>query len=146
MVRYLIKEGFRVETAVSGDEGLTLAKTLRPDAITLDVLLPHMNGWEVLSSLKADPELADIPVVVMSIVDDKNLGFTLGAADYLTKPVDYQRLTRLLDQYCPLHQQADRPRPMGQVLIAEDDMATRQVFRRMLEKKAGVSQKPKMAK
>ncbi|HEY9640703.1 MAG TPA: PAS domain-containing protein, partial [Coleofasciculaceae cyanobacterium] len=133
MARYLTKEGFRVETAVSGDEGLSLAKILRPDAITLDVLLPHMNGWQVLSSLKADPDLADIPVVVMSMVDDKNLGFTLGAADYLTKPIDYKRLTRLLDQYCP-HPLSDRPLPLGQVLIAEDDTATRQMFRKMLEK------------
>jgi CheY-like chemotaxis protein len=92
-----------------------------------------MNGWQVLSSLKADPDLADIPVVVMSMVDDKNLGFTLGAADYLTKPIDYKRLTRLLDQYCP-HPLNDRPLPIGQVLIAEDDTATRQMFRKMLEK------------
>ncbi|MBI4783342.1 MAG: PAS domain-containing protein [Oscillatoriophycideae cyanobacterium NC_groundwater_1537_Pr4_S-0.65um_50_18] len=133
MVRYLVKEGFRVETAATGDEGLALAETLHPDAITLDVLLPHMNGWEVLASLKADPALADIPVIVMSMVDDKNLGFTLGAADYLTKPVDYKRLTRLLDQYCPqdrLPGEGDRPT----VLVAEDDIATREMFRKMLER------------
>ncbi|MBW4657660.1 MAG: PAS domain-containing protein [Drouetiella hepatica Uher 2000/2452] len=133
MVRYLVKEGFRVETAATGDEGLAMAATLRPDAITLDVLLPHMNGWEVLASLKADSNLADIPVIVMSMIDDKNLGFTLGASDYLTKPVDYKRLTRLLDQYCP-HQSlhADRDRPI--VLVAEDDVSTREMFRKMLEK------------
>jgi len=132
MVRYLVKEGFRVETAATGDEGLTLAGTLHPDAITLDVLLPHMNGWEVLASLKADPKLADIPVIVMSMVDDKNLGFTLGAADYLTKPVDYKRLTRLLDQYCP--QDADKKSDRPTVLVAEDDTSTREMFRKMLEK------------
>jgi PAS domain S-box-containing protein len=130
MARYLAREGFHVETAATGDKGLKRAKELLPDAITLDVLLPNMNGWEVLSALKADPELADIPVVVMSIIDDKNTGFRLGATDYLTKPVDYKRLTRLLHQYQPV---AD-PGSIGQVLVVEDDPTTREMFRRMLEK------------
>jgi PAS domain S-box-containing protein len=132
MVHYLSRDGFQVVTAATGDEGLHLAREARPDAITLDVLLPHMNGWEVLSALKADPDLADIPVIVMSIVDDKNLGFTLGASDYLTKPVDYRRLIRLLHHYRP--EAANAADASGQVLIAEDDPATREMVRRMLEK------------
>ena len=133
MARYLMREGFHIETATTGDEGLRRAKELLPDAITLDVLLPNMNGWEVLTALKADPELADIPVIVMSIVDDKHTGFRLGATDYLTKPIDYKRLTRLLHQYRPSVDAALLPF-VGQVLVVEDDATTREMFRRMLEK------------
>ena len=92
MQRFLAKEGFRVATAAGGDEGLRQARELHPDAITLDVMMPGMDGWAVLSALKADPATADIPVIMLTIVDDKNLGYALGAADYLTKPVDRERL------------------------------------------------------
>jgi Response regulator containing a CheY-like receiver domain and a GGDEF domain len=129
----LIKEGFQVETAPNGQEGLHLAKKLRPDAITLDVMMPVMDGWSVLSSLKADPELADIPVVVLTIVDNQNLGFALGASDYLTKPVDYKRLASVLEKYQP-RLTVDPPTSIGQVLIIEDDPATREMFRRILAK------------
>jgi CheY-like chemotaxis protein len=131
MARYLEKEGFRVETADTGDRGLQRAKEILPAAITLDVLLPNMTGWEVLSALKADSQLADIPVVVMSIIDDKNTGFRLGATDYLTKPIDYKRLSRVLRQYQPANPDLGS---VGQVLVVEDDPATREMFRRMLEK------------
>ncbi len=131
--RYLIKEGFQVETAPNGQEGLHLAKKLRPDAITLDVMMPVMDGWSVLSSLKADPELADIPVVVLTIVDNQNLGFALGASDYLTKPVDYKRLASVLEKYQP-RLTVDPPTSIGQVLIIEDDPTTREMFRRILAK------------
>jgi len=133
MGRYLAREGFSVATAASGHEGLQMAKQLHPDAITLDVLLPNINGWQILSALKADPDLADIPVIVMSIIDDKNRGFRLGATDYLTKPIDYKRLARLLEQYRPSSTE-NASGAIGQVLIAEDDGATREMFRRMLEK------------
>ncbi|HEY9700206.1 MAG TPA: PAS domain S-box protein [Trichocoleus sp.] len=138
MMHHLERDGFRVITAATGDEGLRLARELRPDTITLDVLLPNMNGWEVLAALKADPELADIPVVVMSIVDDKRLGFTLGASDYLTKPVDFKRLARLLERYQPRSPEfldsISELHPVRRVLIAEDDRTTREMFRRMLDK------------
>nr|WP_315874825.1 response regulator [Thermoleptolyngbya sp. PKUAC-SCTB121] len=130
--RYLTKEGFRVETAANGTEGLHLARQIRPDAITLDVLMPDTNGWSVLSAFKADPDLAEIPVVVMTIVDDKNRGFALGAADYLTKPIDYQRLTHLLQKF-----QSNSSGDAAQtrrVLVVEDDSDIRQMFRRMLER------------
>jgi PAS domain S-box-containing protein len=132
MVRQLDKEGFRVETAANGQEGLHLARKLHPHVITLDVMMPKMDGWSVLAALKADPNLVDIPVIMLSIVDDKNLGFALGASDYLTKPVDYKRLTTVLEKYRP-HSTVELV-PGGKVLIAEDDPAIREMFRRILEK------------
>jgi signal transduction histidine kinase/DNA-binding response OmpR family regulator len=123
MQRFLSREGFRVVTASSGEEGLRRARELRPDAITLDVMMPGMDGWAVLSALKADPGVAAIPVIMLTIVDDKNLGYALGAADYLTKPIDRERLVSVLTQY-----RRDRP-----VLIVDDDAGLRQLLRRMLE-------------
>jgi GAF domain-containing protein/DNA-binding response OmpR family regulator len=123
MQRFLVKEGFRVATAAGGEEGLRRARELRPDAITLDVMMPGLDGWAVLSALKADPEVADIPVVMLTIVDDKNLGYALGAADYLTKPIDRERLASVLTQY-----RRDRP-----VLVVDDDAEVRRLLRRLLE-------------
>jgi signal transduction histidine kinase/CheY-like chemotaxis protein len=123
MQRFLAKEGFRVVTASGGEEGLRRARELRPDAITLDVMMPGMDGWAVLSALKADPVIAGIPVIMLTIVDDKNLGYALGASDYLTKPIDRERLGTVLRQY-----RRDRP-----VLVVDDDAGLRQLLRRMLE-------------
>jgi len=123
MHRFLTKEGFRVVTAHGGEEGLRQARQLRPDAITLDVMMPGMDGWAVLSALKADADVADIPVIMLTIVDDKNLGYALGASDYLTKPIDRERLVTVLKQY-----QRDRP-----VLVVDDDPTVRHLFRRILE-------------
>jgi PAS domain S-box-containing protein len=99
MQRFLGKEGFRILEAADGPTGLLLARELKPDVITLDVLMPGMDGWEVLSALKDDPELAAIPVVLATIVDEEHLGFALGAAEYLTKPIDRERLIAVLDRY-----------------------------------------------
>lgn len=129
--RFLSKEGFRVARASGGEEGLRLAKELRPTAITLDVLMPGMDGWAVLSALKADPALADIPVIMLTIVDDKNLGYALGASDYLTKPIDRDRLVAILNK----HRRED-PSPL--VLVVEDDADTREMIRRMLEREGWV--------
>jgi len=94
LLRHAIaKQGFRVEGALSGEEGLRMARKLHPDAITLDVMMPGMDGWTVLSSLKSDPDLSKIPVIMLTIVDEKNRGYSLGAADYLTKPIERERLT-----------------------------------------------------
>ena len=85
---------------MNGKEGLRLARLERPEAITLDVLMPGdgADGWSTLAALKADPELAGIPVIMVTIVDDKNKGLVLGAADYLTKPIDRERLLAILDK------------------------------------------------
>jgi signal transduction histidine kinase/CheY-like chemotaxis protein len=99
LVRSLGKVGFRVVEAASGEAGLRLAVESRPDAITLDVVMPGMDGWAVLTRLKADPALADIPVIMLTIMDEKHLGFTLGAAEYLTKPINRQRLTAVIQKY-----------------------------------------------
>jgi len=125
--RFLSKEGFQVASASGSEEGLRLAKELHPAAITLYVLMPGMDGWAVLTALKADPDLADIPVVLLTIVDNKNLGYELGASDYLTKPVDRDRLVAILNKY----RGEDPSRP---VLVVEDDAATREMLRRALEK------------
>jgi GAF domain-containing protein/DNA-binding response OmpR family regulator/anti-sigma regulatory factor (Ser/Thr protein kinase) len=123
MQRFLGKEGFRVIAAAGGEEGLRRARELRPDAITLDVMMPGMDGWAVLSALKADPDVAEIPVIMLTIVDDRNLGYALGASDYLTKPIDRERLVTVLKQH-----RRDRP-----VLVVDDDPEVRQLLRRMLE-------------
>ncbi|MEG4326205.1 urea ABC transporter substrate-binding protein [Microcoleus sp. AT3-A2] len=99
MTRCLSKEGFRVRSSASGQGGLLLAKELLPDAIILDVMMPSMDGWAVLSTLKADPDLAEIPVIMITFLDDQNQGLELGAAEYLRKPVDYKRFAALLSKY-----------------------------------------------
>jgi CheY-like chemotaxis protein len=115
-----------VETAAGGAEGLALARQLRPVAITLDVVMPEMDGWSVLSALKADPDLADVPVVMLTMVDDRNKGFRLGAADYLVKPVDPDRLTAVLRRH---HADAAGCR----VLVVDDDADLRRRLRGLLE-------------
>ncbi len=124
--RYLEREGFRVELAADGAQGLELARRLRPDLITLDVMMPGMDGWAVLSSLKADPELALIPVVMMTMLDNRELGVALGAMDCLTKPVDWPKLELLLNRLTG-------PARSGQVLVVEDDDANAELLRRLLE-------------
>ncbi len=127
MVRFFQKEGFSARTAADGPQGLQLARQLRPVLITLDVMMPEVDGWTVLSALKADPAVADIPVMMVTVTDEKDKGFTLGAAEFLTKPVDFPRLSSLLREYCPTPD--DRP-----VLVVEDDEISRHLLRRNLEK------------
>ena len=121
------KEGFAVAIATTGPDGLRMARELRPAIITLDVMMPGMDGWAVLTQLKADPDLADIPVIMVTIVDDRNLGYALGATDYLTKPVDRDRLAALVRKY-------RRTSGRDVVLIVEDDAGTRDMLRKTLEK------------
>jgi signal transduction histidine kinase/CheY-like chemotaxis protein/ligand-binding sensor domain-containing protein len=127
MQRSLGKEGYRVEAAADGKTGLEMAKRLKPAVITLDVMMPSMDGWAVLTALKADPVTADIPVVMLTIVDDKNMGFALGAADYFTKPIDWQRLSGVIQKY-------RKPAFPQTVLVIEDDERTREMLRRTLQK------------
>jgi CheY-like chemotaxis protein len=99
MQSFLGKEGYRVLAAANGEEGLRLAKELRPNAITLDVIMPGLDGWSVLNALKADPELADTPVILLTITDNRKMGYALGASDYLTKPVERDRLIATIRKY-----------------------------------------------
>ena len=92
MTRHLEKNNFSVLQALDGAQGIKMAREYKPDAITLDILMPEMDGWSVLRTLKADKEVAHIPVVMASIIDEKKKGFSLGAADYLSKPVERDRL------------------------------------------------------
>jgi signal transduction histidine kinase/CheY-like chemotaxis protein/ligand-binding sensor domain-containing protein len=125
--RALERDGLQVKAASDGRAGLELARALRPDIITLDVMMPGLDGWAVLSALKADPATAAIPVVMLSIVDDRNIGFSLGAADYLTKPIDFSRLHTLVAKY-------RKPVETQSVLLVEDDARTRELLRRTLQK------------
>jgi CheY-like chemotaxis protein len=127
LTRFLTKERFRVVTAQSGAEGLTRAAELLPTAITLDVVMPGMDGWSVLKSLKSNPVLATIPVILVTMTDDMAKGFALGAADFLTKPIDRARLLTTLEKL--------RPKGLpGSVLVVEDDPDSRDVLARMLSK------------
>ena len=127
VTRFLGKEGFRVVTASDGDEGLMRARQLLPDLITLDVMMPGLDGWSLLAALKAEPALADIPVIMLTMADDRNKGFALGASEYLTKPLDRGRLVAILQKY--------RGRGLCcSALVAEDDEVTRRVLRETLER------------
>ena len=131
--RTLTKEGFHVLMAASGAEGLEMARTSRPDAITLDVMMSGMDGWSVLSSLKDDADVRHIPVIMLTMVDDRNHGFALGASEYMTKPIDRKRLAELLHRYRQNKGDTDRLNP-GIILIVEDDDDTREVMDRTLDR------------
>jgi signal transduction histidine kinase/CheY-like chemotaxis protein len=131
MQRFLDQQGLHMVGAASGEEGLRLAKALRPSVITLDVLMPEMDGWAVLTALKSDPELASIPVIMATFLDEENMGFALGATDFLTKPINREHLARLLQKYRRAH-------PPGQVLVVEDHADLRELTRRMLEQEGCV--------
>jgi len=123
--RVLGREGFRVEEAADGEAGLRAARELRPDVITLDVLMPGLDGWSVLGLLKEDPGVADIPVVMLTIADEEQLGYALGASEYLMKPIARDRLVAVLRKH-------GRGGSARHVLVVEDDAATRAVLRRTL--------------
>jgi adenylate cyclase len=125
MRRFLVREGFDVVTARNGEDGLDLARQVRPSIITLDVLMPGLDGWRVLHELKSDPILANIPVVMLTIVDEAKRGYTLGAWDYVTKPIDRSRLQQLLRRYRAMIKQAT-------ALVVDDDKDTRDWLRGVL--------------
>jgi signal transduction histidine kinase/CheY-like chemotaxis protein len=122
---HLAGNGFAVETAVNGIDGLKKARALRPAAITLDIMMPEIDGWTVLAALKGESALADIPVVIVTIGDEPRRGMALGAAGYLTKPIDRERLVEILSQL----RVAGAP---GSVLVVEDDEEQRQLVRAIL--------------
>ena len=127
MGRVLEEEGFYVVTAGSGEQGLRLAKQFRPAVITLDVLMPSMDGWSVLTQLKMDMELADIPVVMVTQVEGRNMASNLGAADFLTKPVNRERLIHTLNRYLSNETGVS-------ILVVDDEVSIRSAFRDILEK------------
>ncbi|MBZ5712704.1 response regulator [Nannocystis pusilla] len=127
MARFLAREGYRVVPARSGAEALRLAREISPDVITLDVIMPGMDGWAVLTALKRDPELAEVPVVVMTIVSDRDVGFSLGASDYLLKPIDRDRLLATLARY-------RKPSLPASVLVVDDEPDVRELLRRLAER------------
>ena len=124
MTRFLNREGFEVQTAADGRTGLALAKQLKPRAVLLDVLMPGVDGWSVLTQLKADPELSRIPVVMVTSVDQRGLAASLGAAEYMLKPVQWDRFRTVMDRFRT---------SQGSILLVEDDGEARGMIRAMLE-------------
>jgi PAS domain S-box-containing protein len=116
--RNLGDEGYRTRTASTGEEGLRLAKQLLPSAIILDVVMPGIDGWAVLAALKTDAKTADIPIIMASMLDEKQRGFALGADEYVTKPFTRDRLAELLHKHVG-------GRPSARILVVEDDADTR---------------------
>jgi CheY-like chemotaxis protein/anti-sigma regulatory factor (Ser/Thr protein kinase) len=125
VARFLEREGFSVALADGGQQALRLVRELHPDAITLDVIMPDLDGWTVLAAIKGDPALADIPVVLLTIVDEKNRGYSLGAVEYLVKPVDREKLTQTLRRICGSVR--------GRVLLVDDDDIIRRQMRLQLQ-------------
>ena len=125
--RELAGAGYDILHAAGGREGLKLAKQARPDVITLDIIMPDLDGWSVLKALKADPELCDIPVVLVTIMGDRDLGFALGAADYITKPLDREILLAAVNRHA-------RGAEGAQILVVDDDWKSRDMLRRTLVK------------
>src|SRR5205085_10788794 len=125
IAEHLTAAGFSVATAAGGLEGLKLARELRPICITLDVMMPDLDGWSVLAALRQDAELAEIPVIMVTILDEQRRAASLGAAGYLTKPIDRERLHRLVGRFRV-------PARATRVLLVEDDADQRERMRAWL--------------
>jgi len=119
--RLTAKNGFSIVSAFSGTEGLKLAKITRPCAITLDVLMPKMDGWAVLKALKDDPKTAHIPVIMLTMTDEQELGYSLGATQYISKPIDRKTLIGTLNTLLQDSLNAE-------ILIVDDDKDVRQMY------------------
>ncbi|WP_244937351.1 hybrid sensor histidine kinase/response regulator, partial [Methylobacterium crusticola] len=127
LARFLQKEGFQVATAADGREGLEQARALRPRVILLDVTMPRMDGWSVLRALRADPELGATPVIMVTVLDEQNLAFSLGATDYLHKPVEWGHLKEAMERFRPaIHE--------GPVLVVDDDPDVRERMATLLQR------------
>ncbi|MEX2213906.1 MAG: response regulator [Phycisphaeraceae bacterium] len=127
MERHLTREGYSVRCCATAAEGMRVARTDRPAVILLDVMMPGMDGWATLRALKSDPDLMHIPVIMCTITNNKNMGYALGASEFITKPVDRDHLVSLLRKYRCEH-------PPCPVLLVEDDDAVKELLRHMLEK------------
>jgi PAS domain S-box-containing protein len=120
------KEGYRILHAKDGVEALAMMRASPPDIVTLDVMMPKMDGWSVLGVMKSEPQLQHIAVIMVTIVDDRNLGFSLGASEYMTKPIDRNRLLALIGRLTPRDKD-------GTVLVIDDDADVRAVVRTTIE-------------
>jgi signal transduction histidine kinase/ActR/RegA family two-component response regulator len=116
MHRFLAQEGFEIISANNAIEAMQLATEVKPDVITLDVMMPQQDGWSVLMQLKSDPILAEIPVLMLTMVDNKGMGYALGAADCFMKPLNRKQISGAVRKYCQTH----RPNYMNHVAIVED--------------------------
>ncbi|MBI4460423.1 MAG: response regulator [Acidobacteria bacterium] len=128
LVQYLEPEGYETAIALSGSEALAKAKILQPDAITLNMLMPGKSGWETLYDLKKNPDTSSIPIIIVSVVDQKEMGFALGAADYLVKPVSREVVVNTLKKH--LGPQKNGP---FKLLVAEDNPEDLQIIQEVLE-------------
>jgi signal transduction histidine kinase/DNA-binding response OmpR family regulator/putative methionine-R-sulfoxide reductase with GAF domain len=124
--KYLRDNGYNIATAGDGDVALEKARTLQPFAITLDIMLPGRDGWEIIQELKNDPQTADIPIIVLSMLDNRQLGYNLGAAEYLVKPVSRRSL---LDRLNQLRVNA----ALNEALVVEDDLVEQRVLNMALQ-------------
>ncbi len=125
--RALLRDGYQVSCASNGNEGLFLAEQLEPDVITLDIMMPLMDGWTMLERLRQNQKLADTPVILVTMVDERERGMAIGADHYLSKPIDRKELLALMQRY-------RQPATHGEVLIVEDDEASRELVSRLLRR------------
>ncbi|GJD75778.1 response regulator [Methylobacterium goesingense] len=125
LARFLEKDGFTVATARDGREGVERARELRPRVILLDVTMPRMDGWSVLRTLRADPDLGVTPIIMVTVLDEQNLAFSLGATDYLQKPIEWSQLRSAMERFKPSEHE-------GPVLIIDDDPDARERLSAML--------------
>ena len=126
MKKFLLKENYMVLQATSGHNGLDMAAKHLPDLITLDVMMPEMDGWEVLAALQNNETTKNIPVIMLTLANEPDIGYSLGATDYLTKPVDWGRLSRILEKH-------EIETSSQSILIVEDDEITREMLKKSLE-------------
>ena len=126
MKKFLKKENYNVLQATSGPAGLDLAAKHLPDLITLDVMMPEMDGWEVLTALQNNETTKNIPVIMLTMTNEQDIGYSLGATDYLTKPVDWNNLSKILKKH-------EIETDSQSILIVEDDEITREMLTKSLE-------------
>jgi signal transduction histidine kinase/DNA-binding response OmpR family regulator len=126
IIRKYLGDEYKVIGLLSGEEAVKKVKEIKPMAITLDIMMPSKDGWQVLRELKGDPETQDIPVIVLSIVDDQRLGFSLGAAEYIIKPVEKSILLRKLKTL-------EKTAKIKRVLVVDNDPGTVRLIGNVLE-------------